>query len=84
MKYNYKGFHEHFDESLVELKEALNKHYEAIAGKKFDVRDNKFIKEIKGEEFTVHSEDKEKAAALGLLVINRIKLSISFFSIYPN
>ncbi len=84
MKYNYKGFHEYFDDSLVELKEVLNKHYETIAGKKFDVRDNKFIKEIKGEEFTVHSEDKEKAAALGLLVINRIKSKKDMLSKFQN
>ena len=84
MKYNYKGFHEYFDNSLGELKEALNKHYETIAGKKFDVRDNKFIKEIKGEEFTVHSEDKEKAAALGLLVINRIKSKKDILSKFQN
>ena len=72
MKYDYKGFYEYFDESLSELKEALNKHYETMTGRKFDIRDNKFIKEIKGEEFTVDSKDKEKAAALGLLVIDKL------------
>ncbi len=84
MKNNYKGFNEYFDESLIELKEALNKHYEAMAGKKFDVRDNKFIKEIKGEEFTVHSEDKEKAAALGLLVIDKIYSKKDMLSKFKN
>ena len=77
MKYDYKGFHEYFDETILKLKNSLENIYEKITGKKYDSFQNKFINEVrerssdsKKEEIELDLSDKEFATAAAISFLN--------------
>lgn len=84
MKYNYKGFHDYFDESILILKRSLEASYKKITGKKFNLHDNKFLTDIVKKKNEINFSDKEFAAATALHLLDEAQADKDMLSKFKN
>jgi hypothetical protein len=84
MKYNYKGFHEYFDDSILILKKSLETSYKKITGKKFNLHNNKFLTDIVKQQNEINLSDKELAAATALHLLDEAQADKDMLSKFKN
>lgn len=84
MKYNYKGFHEYFDDSILILKKSLEASYKKITGKKFNLHNNKFLTDIVKQQNEINLSDKELAAATALHLLDEAQADKDMLSKFKN
>jgi len=84
MAYDYDGFEEYFFKKCGVLKKKLNEHYLKITGKKFDIRKNKILDEMKKGDFEIYMGENEKAAALGLFLLNSLTKKSKIITFFQN
>ena len=84
MKYNYKGFHEYFDDSILILKKSLEASYKKITGTKFNLHNNKFLTDIVKQQNEINLSDKELAAATALHLLDEAQADKDMLSKFKN
>ncbi len=84
MKYNYKGFHEYFDDSILILKKSLEASYKKITGKKFNLHKNKFLTDIVKKQNEINLSDKEFATATALHLLDEAQADKNMLSKFKN
>lgn len=84
MNLNYEGFEKELIFEINKLFNELNDNYEKVVGRKFDVNDNKFIKEIFGKEFDLYFSDKEGMLSMALFILHTADKETNVVSLFQN
>ncbi len=84
MELNFDGFKDDIYYEFDKLFHELIETYEKVTSHEFDIKNNKFIKEILAEEFDLHHSDIEGMLSMALVIIYGSREETSAVNLFQN